>query len=156
MSDVKEGEKAPDFTLPVAEGQVFSAADAKGKWLVLYFYPKDDTKGCTVEAVAFTALADEFEKAGAVVIGVSPDTLQSHARFAKKHDLAVLLGSDEDHSVAKAYGVWKEKSMYGRKFMGIERSTFLIGPDGVLKKIWRKVKVDGHAEAVLAEVGGEG
>ena len=156
MSDVKEGEKAPDFSLPVAEGRVFSAADAKGKWLVLYFYPKDDTKGCTVEAVSFTALADEFEKAGAIVIGVSPDTLQSHGRFAKKHDLAVLLGSDEDHSVAEAYGVWKEKSMYGRKFMGIERSTFLIGPDGVLKKIWRKVKVDGHAEAVLAEVGGEG
>ncbi|MBB4121678.1 peroxiredoxin [Martelella radicis] len=155
MSEVTEGEKTPDFSISVAEGETFSQADAEGRSIVLYFYPKDDTKGCTVEAIAFSALAGEFEKAGAIVIGVSPDTLQSHARFEKKHELSVLLGSDEDHAVAEAYGVWKEKSMYGRKFMGIERSTFLIGPDGIIKKAWRKVKVDGHAETVLDAVKGQ-
>ncbi|WP_319520399.1 thioredoxin-dependent thiol peroxidase [uncultured Martelella sp.] len=150
MNDVKEGEKAPDFSMPVSDGRTVSLADVKGKSLVLYFYPKDNTKGCTVEAIAFSALADEFASAGAIVIGVSPDTLESHARFEKKHDLTVLLGSDEDHAVAQAYGVWKEKNMYGRKFMGIERSTFLLSPDGTVRRVWRKVKVDGHAEAVLA------
>ncbi|PRX10382.1 UNVERIFIED_ORG: peroxiredoxin Q/BCP [Martelella mediterranea] len=150
MNDVKEGEKAPDFSMPVSDGRTVSLADVKGKSLVLYFYPKDNTKGCTVEAIAFSALADEFASADAIVIGVSPDTLESHARFEKKHDLTVLLGSDEDHAVAQAYGVWKEKNMYGRKFMGIERSTFLIAPDGTVRRVWRKVKVDGHAEAVLA------
>ncbi|MET3599334.1 thioredoxin-dependent thiol peroxidase [Martelella mangrovi] len=150
MNDVKEGEKAPNFSMPVSDGRTVSLADVKGKSLVLYFYPKDNTKGCTVEAIAFSALADEFASAGAIIIGVSSDTLESHARFEKKHDLTVLLGSDEDHAVAQAYGVWKEKNMYGRKFMGIERSTFLIAPDGTVRRVWRKVKVDGHAEAVLA------
>ncbi|WP_174801823.1 thioredoxin-dependent thiol peroxidase [Martelella limonii] len=152
MTDLKEGDKAPDFSLPVSDAETFSLADAKGKKLVLYFYPKDDTKGCTVEAIAFTALAESFEKANTIVLGVSPDGVASHAKFAKKHALSVILGADEDHSVAEAYGVWKEKSMYGKKFMGIERSTFLIDADGKLEKIWLKVKADGHAEAVLEAV----
>lgn len=155
MSELKEGDKAPEFSLPVSDEKNFTLADANGKNLVLYFYPKDNTKGCTIEAIAFTALADAFEKAGTIVLGVSPDGLSSHAKFTEKHALNILLGADEDHAVAEAYGVWKEKSMYGRKFMGIERSTFLIGPDGVLKQVWRKVKVDGHAEAVLAAIDGK-
>ena len=155
MTELQAGDKAPDFSLPVSENETFTLADAKGRNLVLYFYPKDNTKGCTVEAIAFTALAEGFEKADTIVLGVSPDGLASHARFSKKHDLGILLGADEDHQVAEAYGVWKEKSMYGRKFMGIERSTFLVGADGVLKQVWRKVKVDGHAEAVLAAIDGK-
>ncbi|WP_345899892.1 thioredoxin-dependent thiol peroxidase [Martelella sp. UBA3392] len=154
MTELTEGDEAPAFSLPVSEQETFTLSDAQGKNLVLYFYPKDDTKGCTVEAIAFTALAESFEKANTIVLGVSPDGLKSHAKFAKKHDLSVLLGADEDHTVAEAYGVWKEKSMYGKTYMGIERSTFLIAPDGTLKRIWRKVKADGHAEAVLEAVNG--
>ncbi|WP_180897569.1 thioredoxin-dependent thiol peroxidase [Martelella soudanensis] len=154
MTELQEGHKAPDFSLSVSEGETFALADAEGKNLVLYFYPKDDTKGCTVEAIAFTALAESFEKANTIVLGISPDGVASHAKFAKKHSLSVLLGADENHAVAEAYGVWKEKSMYGKTFMGIERSTFLIAPDGTLKRIWRKVKADGHAEAVLEAING--
>jgi peroxiredoxin Q/BCP len=121
--------------------------------VVLYFYPKDDTPGCTTEAQAFTALASDFAKAGAVVVGVSRDTAAKHGKFRKKYGLNVLLGADEDGSVTEAYGVWVEKTLYGRQYMGIERATFLIGPDGVIRQVWRKVKVAGHAESVLSALG---
>jgi peroxiredoxin Q/BCP len=149
MTDLKPGDLAPAFDMPTDDGRV-SLAALKGKSVVLYFYPKDDTPGCTTEAQAFTALADDFAKAGAVVIGVSRDTAAKHGKFRKKYDLTVLLGADEDGSVTEAYGVWIEKSLYGRQYMGIERATFLIGPDGIIRSVWRKVKVAGHAEAVLA------
>lgn len=151
MAELNEGDKAPDFTLPTDEGEV-SLSDLKGKSVVLYFYPKDDTPGCTVEAKDFTCLKDEFEKAGAVVVGVSKDSPKKHAKFREKYELTHALGADEDTAVMQAYGVWVEKSMYGRKYMGASRDTFLIGPDGKIQKIWRKAKVKGHAEAVLAEL----
>jgi peroxiredoxin Q/BCP len=149
MPELKIGDTAPAFDMPTDDGRV-SLAALKGQWVVLYFYPKDDTPGCTTEAQAFTALAGDFAKAGAVVVGVSRDTAAKHGKFRKKYDLNVLLGSDEDGSVTEAYGVWVEKSLYGRQYMGIERATFLIGPDGAIRQVWRKVKVAGHAEAVLA------
>lgn len=147
MSGPAEGDKAPDFTLETKDGQV-SLADFPGK-LVLYFYPRDDTTGCTREAQDFSALADEFAAAGAAVLGVSKDSLKSHEKFAAKYDLAVPLGSDPQGATVEAFGSWVEKSLYGRKYMGVDRSTFLI-QDGVVKKIWRKVKVAGHAVQVLA------
>jgi peroxiredoxin Q/BCP len=147
MTDVTEGSKAPDFKLETPDGPV-TLADFAGKTLVLYFYPKDDTTGCTNEAKAFTELAPQFAKAGATVLGVSKDSLASHQKFAKKYDLGIRLGSDPEAEVITRYGSWGEKSLYGRKYMGIDRSTFLI-QDGVIKRIWRKVKVPGHAEAVL-------
>ena len=152
MSELTSGDKAPAFSLPLSDGSIFSLDDAKGT-VVLYFYPKDNTKGCTTEALAFTALSKKFSEKDATVIGVSPDSLKSHEKFRDKHDLTVLLATDEDHSVAEAFGVWKEKSMYGKKYMGIERSTFIIAEDGTITEAWRKVKVDGHAEAVLAALG---
>ena len=150
MSDVKEGAKAPDFTLESADGPV-RLADFAGKTLVLYFYPKDDTTGCTMEAQSFTELAPEFAKAGAAVIGVSKDSVKSHEKFAGKYGLTVRLGSDPDGDVIARYGSWVQKKLYGREYMGIDRSTFLIR-DGVIKRIWRKVKVAGHAQAVLDAV----
>jgi peroxiredoxin Q/BCP len=152
VPDLKPGDVAPAFDMPTDDGRV-SLAAFQGKSVVLYFYPKDDTPGCTTEAQAFTALAADFAKAGAVVIGVSRDTAAKHGKFRKKYDLTVLLGADEDGAVTEAYGVWVEKSLYGRQYMGIERATFLIGPDGVIRQVWRKVKVAGHAEAVLAALG---
>ncbi len=149
MPDLKPGDITPAFDMATDDGRVSLAAFA-GKNVVLYFYPKDDTPGCTTEAQSFTALSDDFAKAGAVVIGVSRDTAVKHGKFRKKYDLTVLLGADEDGSVTEAYGVWVEKSLYGRQYMGIERATFLIGPDGVIRQVWRKVKVAGHAQAVLA------
>jgi len=149
MSEVGEGMTAPDFDLPRDGGRNVSLAGLAGKIVVLYFYPKDDTSGCTVEAVNFTALSDEFAKAGAVVVGMSPDPVKAHDKFVAKHNLDVILASDEDKAVLEAYGVWKEKSMYGRTYMGVERSTFLIGTDGKIAKVWRKVKVPGHAKDVL-------
>jgi peroxiredoxin Q/BCP len=119
---------------------------------VLYFYPKDDTSGCTAEAIAFNGLRDKFEAAGAFLLGVSPDSAKSHDKFKKKHQLQFALAADEPKSMLEAYGVWQEKSMYGRKYMGVERTTFLIGVDGRINRIWRKVKVPGHAEEVLAAV----
>ena len=148
---VNDGDKAPDFKLPTADGEL-SLAKLKGKPVVLYFYPKDDTSGCTLEAKDFSRLAADFRKAGADVIGVSPDSVESHAKFHKKYGLAVQLAADTDKEVANAYAVWVEKSMYGRKYMGVERSTFLIGKDGRIARSWRKVKVPGHAEEVLAAV----
>lgn len=149
MPDLMPGDIAPAFDMPTDDGRV-SLAAFNGQSVVLYFYPKDDTPGCTTEAQAFTALAGDFAKAGAVVIGVSRDTAAKHGKFRKKYGLNVLLGADEDGSVTEAYGVWVEKTLYGRQYMGIERATFLIGPDGVIRQVWRKVKVAGHAESVLA------
>lgn len=146
------GAKAPSFQLERDGGSKSGLADFKGRKLVLYFYPKDDTTGCTQEAKDFSALADDFEKAGATVVGVSPDPAGKHDKFKAKHGLAVTLLSDESTAMLQAYGVWKEKSMYGRKYMGVERTTFLIDAKGVIREIWPKVKVTGHAEAVLAAV----
>ena len=147
---LQDGDKAPDFALPADGGETIKLAALKGKPAVLYFYPKDDTSGCTLEAKDFTRLAPDFKKAGVEVIGVSPDSVESHAKFRKKYDLAVRLAADADKAVANAFGVWVEKSMYGRKYMGVERSTFLIDKAGRIAKSWRKVKVPGHAEEVLA------
>ena len=144
------GDPAPDFDLAVEADKRISLADFRGKTLALYFYPKDDTSGCTAEAIAFNGLRKDFAKAGAEILGVSPDSTKSHAKFKTKHGLDFALAADEEKAVATAYGVWVEKSMYGRKYMGVERSTFLIGPDGRIVKAWRKVKVPGHAEEVLA------
>lgn len=149
--ELNEGDVAPDFTLPTDEGSV-SLSELKGRLVVLYFYPKDDTTGCTVEAQDFSARKAAFENAGATVIGVSKDTVKKHANFRRKYELTHALASDEDGEVLERYGVWVEKSMYGRKYMGIERATFLIGPDGKIKRAWRKVKVAGHAEEVLKAV----
>ena len=144
----KEGGRAPNFSMDSTQGPI-KLADYKDQLLVLYFYPRDDTPGCTTEAKDFTALADEFEKAGAKIVGVSRDTMAKHEKFAAKHDLGVTLASDEDGKVCEAYGVWVEKKNYGKTYMGIERSTFLIGPDIKVIRIWRKVRVKGHAEDVL-------
>jgi len=146
---VNEGDIAPDVALTGADGDTVKVGDFSGQKLVLYFYPKDDTSGCTREAQDFTALAEEFEKAGTFVVGVSKDSPRSHARFTDKYDLKVRLLSDEDGAACEAFGTWVEKSMYGRKYMGIERATFLINRDGVVERAWRKVKVPGHAEEVL-------
>lgn len=149
MAELSSGDLAPAFDLPSGAGDPISLASLAGKKVVLYFYPKDDTSGCTAEAIDFSGLKGEFEKAGAVIVGISPDSVMSHAKFAKKHALSVDLVADQDKSVAQAYGVWVEKSMYGRKYMGVERSTFLVGANGKLEAIWRNVKVPGHAQAVL-------
>lgn len=145
-----EGDKVPDVKLENMSGQPVSPADFKGQKLVIYFYPKDDTSGCTREAQDFTALAEEFEKAGTWILGVSKDDAKKHRKFTDKYDLKVPLATDVDGSVCEAFGTWVEKSMYGRKYMGIERATFLIERDGTVARAWRKVKVPGHAEEVLA------
>jgi peroxiredoxin Q/BCP len=147
---VNEGDVAPDVKMTTIEGKEISPTDFRSQKLVLYFYPKDDTSGCTAEAQAFSALADAFEEANAWVIGVSKDDPKKHAKFIEKYDLKVQLATDGDGSACEAFGTWIEKSMYGRKYMGIDRATFLIDRDGVVKKVWRKVKVPGHAEEVLA------
>lgn len=149
---VAEGKKAPNFKLPDADGEVVELAKLKGAPVVVYFYPKDDTSGCTKEALDFTSQIADFEKAGAVVLGISPDDAKSHRKFTDKHGLSVRLLSDTEKTVALAYEVWVEKSMYGRKYMGIERSTFLIDKSGKVSRIWRKVKVPGHVNEVLAAV----
>ncbi|WP_108259323.1 thioredoxin-dependent thiol peroxidase [Mangrovicoccus ximenensis] len=143
------GDNAPDFTLPQDGGDDVTLSAQAPAPVVLYFYPKDDTSGCTKEAIAFTGLMPEFEAVGVKVMGISKDTVAKHAKFRAKHELGVQLLSDEDGAVCEAYGTWVEKSMYGKKYMGIERSTFLIGADGKVAQVWRKVKVPGHAEAVL-------
>jgi peroxiredoxin len=147
---LNENDPAPDVALTGDDGGQVRIGDFKGQKLVLYFYPKDDTSGCTREAQDFTALAGEFEAVGTWVVGVSKDSIKSHAKFRDKYELKVRLLSDADGAACEAFGTWIEKSMYGRKYMGIERATFLIDRDGVIKKAWRKVKVPGHAEAVLA------
>ncbi len=153
MTDIPQtGSAAPDFTLPRDGGGDVSLSDFSGKTVVLYFYPKDDTSGCTKQAIAFSEHLSAFEAAGAVILGVSKDSVKKHDKFRDKHDLKVALLSDEQSDVCERYGVWKEKSMYGKTYMGIERSTFLIDGSGVLREEWRKVKVPGHAEAVLEAV----
>jgi thioredoxin-dependent peroxiredoxin len=144
------GSKAPPFKLPRDGGGSVSLADFKGRKLVLYFYPRADTPGCTREAIDFSRLRPQFHKAGTDILGVSADPIKAQDAFKKKHDLNISLGSDETHKILEAYGVWGEKSMYGKTFMGILRVTFLLGPDGRIVRIWPKVKVDGHAEEVLA------
>jgi peroxiredoxin Q/BCP len=150
MAIPQRGKLAPDFTLPTDGGGKVKLSELKGRKAVVYFYPKDDTSGCTLEAVTFTTLAPEFAKAGTVVIGVSPASVKSHDKFKLKHELGVILAADEDRKAIEAYGVWGEKSMYGRKYMGVLRTTFLIGPDRRIAEVWENVKVKGHAEAVLA------
>ncbi len=147
------GDPAPDFDLPTDGGGHVRLSALAGAPVVVYFYPKDDTSGCTREAQAFTALLPEFEKRGARVIGISPDGVKAHEKFRAKYDLAVTLAADEDKSVLGAWGVWVEKAMYGRKYMGVERTTVLVDAAGKVAAIWRKVKVPGHAEAVLKALG---
>ena len=148
---ISQGDRVPGIELQTSDGQTINLA-SPGKPLVVYFYPKDDTTGCTREAQDFTALADDFRKAGATLVGVSRDPMKKHEKFIGKYDLKVPLASDEDGRISDAFGTWVEKSMYGRKYMGMERSTFLIGADGTVLKEWRKVKVPGHAEDVLGAV----
>ena len=150
---VDEGDALPDFDLETGGGGRLSAAALHGRRSVLYFYPKDDTSGCTLEAREFTALVGEFAGRGVAVYGVSPDPVRSHDRFTAKCDIGYPLVSDPDKALCEAMGVWVEKSMYGRSYMGVERSTFVIGPDGKVERAWRKVKVPGHAAAVLASLG---
>ena len=152
MSELTEGMQAPGFTLPRDGGGQLSLSDFGGKKVVLYFYPKDDTSGCTAQAIDFSGMKDAFGEAGAVVIGMSPDPVKKHDKFRDKHVLDVILAADEEKSTLEAYGVWQETSMYGRKYMGVERSTFLIDGNGKIARIWRKVKVPGHADEVLEAV----
>ena len=152
MADLNVGDAAPEFDLPTDGGGRASLAGLKGQPFVIYFYPKDDTSGCTSEAKAFSEMKAQFEAAGADVVGVSKDSPNSHDKFKAKHDLTLTLASDEDGAVLERYGVWVEKSMYGRKYMGIERATFLVGADGTVQQVWRKVKVPGHVDAVLKAV----
>ncbi|SEK36245.1 peroxiredoxin [Roseovarius nanhaiticus] len=147
MPDISD--KAPDFTLPLGDGGEITLSALQGAPVVLFFYPRDDTPGCTTEATAFTSLLPEFDASGVKVIGISKDSVAKHAKFADKHGLTVPLASDEHGSTCEDYGVWQEKKMYGKTFMGIERSTFLIAKDGTIARIWPKVKVAGHAEDVL-------
>ena len=151
---LEPGDKAPDFTLLDQDGNKVKLSSFKGRKVLVYFYPKDDTPGCTKEACEFRDAVKKFSSKKAVVLGVSPDSLKAHDKFIAKFGLPFVLLSDADHAVAEKYGVWVEKSMYGRKYMGIERSTFVIGPDGKMKAAFRKVKVDGHVDEVLAAVPG--
>jgi peroxiredoxin Q/BCP len=150
MAKAEVGKIAPDFDLETDDGGRIRLADLAGKSVVVYFYPKDDTSGCTLEAIDFTKAGKAFAAAGATVVGISPDTAKSHGKFKKKHSLGVTLAADPDKEAIGAYGVWVEKSMYGRKYMGVERATFLVGPDRRIREVWRKVRVPGHVEAVLA------
>lgn len=150
---VEKGSVAPDFTLPSDAGDPVRLSALRGRKVVLYFYPKDDTSGCTAQACELRDALPRFDGAAAAVLGVSPDSVASHRKFREKYGLNFPLLSDEDHAVAEAYGVWVEKSMYGRRYMGIERSTFLIAEDGTVLEVWRKVKPAGHAEMVAAALG---
>jgi peroxiredoxin Q/BCP len=151
-AQLQAGDQAPDLTLPTGPGETIRLHALKGRKVVLYFYPKDDTEGCTAEAIAFNAQRAAFDKAGAQIIGISPDSLPAHEKFKRKHALALTLASDEARTVLEAYGVWKEKAMYGRKFMGVERTTVLVDPEGRIARIWRKVRVPGHVDEVLKAV----
>jgi peroxiredoxin Q/BCP len=150
MSQLKPGDQAPDFTLPTDGGGTLSLKQLRGKPVILYFYPKDDTSGCTAEACGFRDSLPDFSKASATVIGLSRDSAASHDKFKRKHGLTFPLAADVDGTVCEAYGTWVEKSLYGRKYMGIERATFLIDGKGAIRRIWRKVKVPGHVDEVLA------
>ena len=152
MADLNVGDIAPDFTLPGDGNSSFKLSAFAGKPVVLYFYPEDDTPSCTNEAISFSQLKSDFEKAGAVVVGLSPDSVKKHDKFKAKHSLSVDLVADEERKVIEAYHLWVEKTMYGRQYMGVERATFLIGKDGRIARVWRKVRVKGHAEEVLEAV----
>lgn len=152
MSNIKEGDPAPEISLRTHSGDPFQLSSLRGRNVILYFYPKADTPGCTKEACDFRDYSGKFAKANTVIVGVSPDPSSKQAKFRTKFDLPFTLLADVDHQAAEAYGVWKEKSMYGKKYMGIERTTFVIDPAGRIKKIFPKVKVEGHAEEVLAAV----
>jgi peroxiredoxin len=145
---LKKGDSAPEFSLKNKDGKPVSLENFKGKWLVLYFYPMDNTPGCTKEAVEFTEMVSEFEKENAQVIGISPDSEKSHLKFSERKQLKIELLSDPEHEVLKKYGVWKPKKLFGKEFLGVVRSTFLINPEGIIEKIWDKVKVTGHATDV--------
>ncbi|MBI0021195.1 thioredoxin-dependent thiol peroxidase [Bartonella sp. W8097] len=149
MAGLQKGDIAPDFNLPRDSGKTQTLSELRGHPVVLYFYPKDDTSGCTLEAHDFTELRPEFDKIGVTIIGMSPDKAEKHDKFISKHDLQLILVSDEEKTTLQKYGVWVEKSMYGRKYMGVERSTFLIDKNAKIAEIWRKVKVPGHAKTVL-------
>ncbi len=148
-NSLKEGSLAPEFCLPDQDGHKTCLNQFKGKWVILYFYPKDNTKGCTQEAKDFTALKEKFEELGAVIIGVSPDSIESHRRFKERHKLEITLLSDVEREVIRLYGAWGRKKMAGREYFGVIRSTFLIDPEGKIRKIWKKVRVKGHANEVL-------
>lgn len=148
--DLSAGDTAPDFELAGEDGRTFRLGDFRGRKLVLYFYPKDDTPGCTKQAIGFTQQKDAFAEAETDILGVSKDTVEKHGKFRAKHDLDLYLGSDPEGEVIDLYGAWKEKKLYGRTFMGIERSTFLIDRDGKIARVWRKVRVKDHIDAVLA------
>jgi len=149
MAIVEKGDIAPDFELPQDGGRTFRLSSLRGKPVVLYFYPKDDTSGCTAQAIEFSARKDEFEALGISIIGLSPDTVKSHDKFKAKHDISISLVADPEKKVVQDYGVWVEKSMYGRKYMGVERSTFLLDAEGRIAELWRKVQLKGHVDAVL-------
>lgn len=153
---IEKGEAAPDFSLPADDGAQVRLSDFRGRHVVLYFYPKDDTSGCTAQACELRDDMPRLEALDAVVLGVSPDPVRSHVKFKEKYDLNFPLLADEDHAVSELYGVWKEKSMYGRTYMGIERSTFLIDEEGRIAEVWRKVKPRGHSELVRNALAGEG
>lgn len=151
---VEVGQKAPEFCLPSHEGKEVCLKDFRSKWVVLYFYPKDNTSGCTNEALQFTELKGKFEALGAAILGISPDSVESHKKFREKHALTIELLSDKEHGVLESYGVWQRKKMYGREFYGVVRSTFLIDPEGRVAEKWENVKVKGHAEAVQCSLSG--
>ncbi len=152
MSKLKVGDQTPDFCLPDQDEREVCLKDFRGKWVILYFYPKDNTSGCTREAIDFTEHLEEIESLGAVVLGVSPDSVKSHVKFREKHNLKVTLLSDPEHKVLETYGAWQLKKMYGREYYGVVRSTFLIDPEGKIAYIWPKVKVKGHIEAVIEKL----
>ena len=149
MTQLKIGDPAPDFTLPTNGGGALSLSDYRGKKVVLYFYPQDNTPTCTLQAIDFSAKTDAFEQAGAIVIGISPDSAKSHDKFCAKHDLTIPLVADEEHRAIDAYGVWREKKTFGKTYMGVVRSTFLIDKDGKIAGIWDNVRLKGHIEGVL-------
>jgi peroxiredoxin Q/BCP len=150
---ISAGQLAPDFTLPTDTGELLTLSSLRGQWVVLYAYPKDDTSGCTTEACEFRDLFPKFKKGKAVILGISPDPVKSHAKFKAKYELPFTLVADEEKVALQAYDIWKEKSMYGRKYMGVERTTFVIDPEGRIAKVFEKVKPAGHAEEVMAVIG---
>ncbi|WOF16089.1 thioredoxin-dependent thiol peroxidase [Methanoplanus sp. FWC-SCC4] len=152
MDEIKTGDMAPEFSIRDSNEKETCLSVFKGTKIILYFYPKDNTPGCTLEAVSFTEKLKEFEDLDAIVIGISPDSCESHRKFSRKHNIGFILLSNPEHDVLKSYNVWKPKKMFGKEFLGVERSTFLIDENGIIKKIWRKVKVKGHAEEVLKEL----
>jgi thioredoxin-dependent peroxiredoxin len=150
---ISAGQLAPDFTLPTDKGELLTLSSLRGQWVVLYAYPKDDTSGCTTEACEFRDLFPKFKKGKAVILGISPDPVKSHVKFKAKYELPFTLIADEEQVALQAYDIWKEKSMYGRKYMGVERTTFVIDPEGRIAKVFEKVKPAGHAEEVMAAIG---